>query len=87
MIPALRVAITFPEELDRQSSVAVESSQRPFWELLLLAKHHNPTVARYAETLLKPNGEIDLSREPVDPFESLSILHTLDSFISGSLAV
>jgi ribosome biogenesis protein MAK21 len=77
MKPGLRLAITFPEDQDS----SVESGL--FWELNILSKHYHPTVSRYATTLLQPNGEIDVGKEPEDPFASMTNSAFLESFISG----
>lgn len=80
MRPGLRLAITFPED----SNAAEPSSS--FTELNILARHHHPTVARYASTLLLPKGEIDVSAEPEDPFAGMTHSVFLEKFIKNTLA-
>lgn len=96
MKPALRLAISFPEEQQEEGRVLVGMSkkvsnsigddQSPYWELLVLARHAHPTVRKYALSLLQSNGEIDISNEPDDPFQSLSVMAFLESFIKGAIS-
>lgn len=92
MKPALRLAISFPEDQeedsrsgrDRKLASAAGDDHSLYWELLVLARHVHPTVSRYAHTLLQPNGEIDVGKEPDDPFQSFSTAAFLESFIKGA---
>jgi ribosome biogenesis protein MAK21 len=81
MKPGLRLAIKFPEDENTNN----ESSL--LWELNVLAKHYHPTVSRYAKTLLNPNGEIDVGKEPEDPFAFMVNSAFLESFIKGTMEV
>lgn len=97
MKPALRLAISFPEEQEedtkeeraRDKGIASPAGDEHslYWELLVLARHIHPTVQRYARTLLQPNGEIDIGQEPDDPFQSLSTAAFLESLIKGTASM
>jgi hypothetical protein len=57
------------------------------WELCLLSRHTNPTVRRYAKKLLSDDpddNEIDISKEPEDPFLALSHTPFLETLIRGA---
>lgn len=97
MKPALRLAISFPEEQQWEGEEDEERKHKKaanvpgddhslYWELLVLARYAHPTIRKYALALLQPNGEIDISNEPDDPFQSLSVLAFLESFIKGTVA-
>lgn len=79
MKPGLRLSIIFPD--DDQSGNSL------FLELNILSRHYHPTVARYASTLLQAKGEIDISKEPDDPFLSMNTSSFLEGFIGGTLDV
>lgn len=82
--PSLRLNITFPEE------EAERIEDCAFWELVILARHPNSTVAKYAKILLQHSskatngnmtGLIDLREVPSDIFASLSPNTLLENFI------
>lgn len=76
--PGLRLAICFPEESE-------EASFGLLTELNIFSRHFHPTVARYASTLLEPKGEIDISKEPDDPFTCMANVSFLEKFAAGTL--
>ncbi len=99
MKPALRLAITLPE--DAPDAVAIGGalfSGRPaaaeagstslFWELNILSTHYHPVVSRYAKTLLQSKtGAIDVSQETADPFATMTNACALDLLASKKHAI
>lgn len=82
--PSLRLNITFPEEEEENIKDCA------FWELVILARHHNSTVSKYAKILLQHStkttngnmtGLIDLREVPADIFTSLAPNTLLENFI------
>ena len=50
---------------------------QPCWQLLLLANHVHPTVAYFANSLIKGG----VFRYTGDPFEDLSVAHFMERFV------
>lgn len=95
--PELRLSVSFPadqaveyDEIITSNSNIIDhkkTTETTLWELCLLASHCNPTVRRYARTLLSndpQNNQIDIRNEPEDPFLSLSNGPFLETLIRGN---